>query len=242
MKKTQIFVSAFLAGILIGVAGLAELLLRDTLPFAAALSLGAVLLAITVLNLHLYTAKAGYLLWDSTTVGKRAVHLLVSLVGNVVGAGAVGVALGYVFKSRGFAKEAVIERFDVDPKSAAVSALLCGILMFVAIHGYRRARNEFVGSLVLFGAASAIVLCGFEHSITDVFFIAFTRQSVLRGLTVAGIAVLGNLVGAVLFELLYEYKKSDSEVRREQEAEEEAESSSHRRHHSHHSTGDAENN
>ena len=114
MKKTQIFVSAFLAGILIGVAGLAELLLRDTLPFAAALSLGAVLLAITVLNLHLYTAKAGYLLWDSSTVGKRAVHLLVSLVGNVVGAGAVGVALGYVFKSRGFAKETVIERFAVD--------------------------------------------------------------------------------------------------------------------------------
>lgn len=241
MKKTQIFVSAFLAGILIGIAGLLELLLHDTFPIAAALAFGAALLAISTLNLHLYTAKAGYLFWDSATVGKRAMHLLIALVGNVAGAGVVGVALSFVFSDSGFAAAAVAECFDVDATSAAVSALLCGVLMFVAVHGYRRARNEIVGSLVLLGASAAIVLCGFEHSITDVFFVAFTRESALRGLTVAGIAVLGNLVGAVLFELLYEYKKSDSEVRHEQEAAEESEAS-HRRHHSHHSTDDTENN
>lgn len=240
MKKTKILVSAFLTGVLVGVAGLIELLLRDTFPLAAALSFGAALLAISTLNLYLYTAKAGYLLWDSATVGKRVVHLLFAVIGNVAGAGAVGVALSLVYSDRGFAKEAVAERFNIDVTSAAVSALLCGVLMFVAVHGYRRARNEVVGSLVLLGAASAIVLCGFEHSITDVFFVAFTGESVLRGLTVAGIAVLGNLVGAVLFELLYEYKKSDSEVRREQEAEAEVEAS-HRRHHSHHLTDDTEN-
>ena len=240
MKKTQIFVSAFLAGILIGIVGLLELLLHDTFPIAAALAFGAALLAISTLNLHLYTAKAGYLFWDSATVGKRAMHLLIALVGNVAGAGVVGVALGFVFSDRSFAAAALAERFDVDATSAAVSALLCGVLMFVAVHGYRRAHNEIVGSLVLLGASAAIVLCGFEHSITDVFFVAFTRESALRGLTVAGIAVLGNLVGAVLFELLYEYKKSDSEVRREQEAEEESESSRRRR--THHSTDDTENN
>lgn len=243
MKKTQIFVSAFLAGILIGIAGLIEVLLRETAPVAAALAFGAALLAITVLNLHLYTAKAGYLFWDGATVGKRAVHLLVALVGNAVGACALGEALRYVFPERVFAEEAVAERFSADLVGVIISSLICGIVMYVAVHGYLRARNAAVGCAVMFGAAAAIVICGFEHSITDLFFVTFTRQLAFRGLTVAGIAALGNLCGAVLFELLYEYKKSDSEVRREREAAENAESeaSHRRRHHSHHSSDDETN-
>lgn len=71
MKKFQVFVSAFLGGVLVAVFSLSGLLLREEHPVAASMLFGVMLLAVLLLDLHLMTAKAGYLLWDSGMIRMR---------------------------------------------------------------------------------------------------------------------------------------------------------------------------
>lgn len=61
MKNMQVLASAFLGGMLVAVAGMSNLLLHDTHPVAAAVLFGVMLLSVLTLDLHLMTAKAGYL-------------------------------------------------------------------------------------------------------------------------------------------------------------------------------------
>ena len=137
MKNMQVLASAFLGGMLVAVAGMSNLLLHDTHPVAAAVLFGVMLLSVLTLDLHLMTAKAGYLFWDSSMIRTRAVHLVLTFCGNAV----------------------------------------------------------------------AVVLLG----------------------------IAGNLVGAVVMSLLYEYKKSADEVYREQQEAEEAAERHHAHRHHHHS-------
>ena len=241
MKNMQVIVSAFLGGVLTALAGMANLLLHDTQPIAAALLFGVMLLAVTMLNLHLLTAKAGYLLWDSGMIRTRAVHPLFTFCGNVIGAAATGELLRFAYTSRGFAKELVNGRFSSSVGSAAVGAVLCGVLMFVGVHAYRRSRGGIGGTLVTLGAGAAIVLCNFTHSITDIFYMSFRHVYNGRAAAVLLIGIIGNVIGALLTALLYEYKKSSDEVYREQEEAEEASERRHAHHHHHtHSNSEEE--
>ena len=240
MKNMQVVVSAFLGGILVGLAGMANLLLHDTQPVAAALIFGVMLLAVTTLNLHLLTAKAGYLLWDSGMIRTRAVHLLLTFCGNIIGAAATGEALRFAYTSRGFAKELVNGRFSSSVGNVIVGAVLCGALMFVGVHAYRRSRGGIGGAIVTLGAGAMIVLCDFTHSITDIFYMSFRHVYNGRAAAVLLIGIVGNVVGALVAALLYEYKKSIDEVNREQEEAEEAAERRHAHHHHTHSHSEEE--
>lgn len=234
MKNMQAFVSAFLGGMLVAVSGMANLLLRDTHPALAALLFGVMLLSVLTLELHLMTAKAGYLFWDSSMIRTRALHLVLTFFGNAVGAAVAGELLRRAYPSRAFAKAFIDERFSAGVGSVIAGSVLCGVLMFVAVHAYRRSRGGIGGALVTLGAGTAIVLCGFEHSVTDMFYVAFRHAFTGRAVAVTLLAVCGNLVGAVATSLLYEYKKSAEEVYREQEAAEDAADRRHAHRHHHH--------
>ena len=107
------------------------------------------------------------------------------------------------------------------------------MLMFVAVHAYRRARGGISGAFVTLGAGTAIAFCGFEHSLTDMFYTAYGRVYTGRAMAVLLLGIVGNLAGAVVMSLLYEYKKSVDEVNREQQEAEEASERRHAHHHHH---------
>lgn len=233
MKKFQVFASAFLGGVLVAVFSLSGLLLREEHPVAASMLFGVMLLAVLLLDLHLMTAKAGYLLWDSEMIRMRAVHLALALCGNAVGAFAAGELLRLAYPCSGFAKAYILSVFDTGVPHVIVGAWVCGMLMFVAVHAYRRARGGISGVLVTLGAGTAIAFCGFEHSLTDMFYTAYGRVYTGRAMAVLLLGIVGNLAGAVVMSLLYEYKKSVDEVNREQQEAEEASERRHAHHHHH---------
>lgn len=235
MKNMQVLASAFLGGMLVAVAGMSNLLLHDTHPVAAAVLFGVMLLSVLTLELHLMTAKAGYLFWDSSMIRTRAVHLVLTFCGNAVGAFAAGELLCLAYPSRAFAREFVSTRFSAGAGSVIAGAVLCGMLMFVAVHAYRRSRGGVGGAFVTLGAGTAIVLGGFTHSVTDMFYMAFCHMYTGRAVAVVLLGIAGNLVGAVVMSLLYEYKKSADEVYREQQEAEEAAERHHAHRHHHHS-------
>ena len=204
MKKFQVFVSAFLGGVLVAVFSLSGLLLREEHPVAASMLFGVMLLAVLLLDLHLMTAKAGYLLWDSGMIRMRAVHLALALCGNAVGAFAAGELLRLAYPCSGFAKAYILSVFDTGVPHVIVGAWVCGMLMFVAVHAYRRARGGISGAFVTLGAGTAIAFCGFEHSLTDMFYTAYGRVYTGRAMAVLLLGIVGNLAGAVVMSLLYE--------------------------------------
>ena len=67
------------------------------------------------------------------------------------------------------------------------------------------------------------------------FYMAFCHMYTGRAVTVVLLGIAGNLVGAVVMSLLYEYKKSADEVYREQQEAEEAAERHHAHRHHHHS-------
>ena len=236
MKNMQVLASAFLGGMLVAVAGMSNLLLHDTHPVAAAVLFGVMLLSVLTLDLHLMTAKAGYLLWDSGMIRTRAVHLALALCGNAVGAFAAGELLRRAYPRSAFVKEYIQGVFDASIRHVIAGAVVCGMLMFVAVHAYRRARGGIGGAIVTLGAGAAIAFCGFEHSITDMFYTAYGRVYTGRAMAVLLLGIAGNLAGAIVMSLLYEYKKSVDEVNREQQEAEEASERRHAHHHHSHET------
>lgn len=225
MKNMQVFVSAFLGGISIAVFGMTELLLCDTPPIASALLFGVMLLVVLTFNLHLVTAKAGYLFRDSNLIRVRAMHLLIAFVGNTVGAMASGELLRLLhYEQLSTSAAALIaQHFSYGIVEVLIGAVFCGMLMFVAVHAYRRLRGGIGGALVTLGTGATIVFCGFTHSVTDLFYMAFNHVYNGRAFAVVLLGVAGNLLGAIGIAFLYEYKKSEDEVYRKHEAAAEAE-------------------
>ena len=81
---------------------------------------------------------------------------------------------------------------------ALIRAFFCGVLMYIAVWIFR-SKNKIVG--IVF-CIPVFILCGFEHSIADMFYFAdaglYTGQALLYQLTI----VLGNTLGGVFIPLV----------------------------------------
>jgi formate/nitrite transporter FocA (FNT family) len=130
-----------------------------------------------------------------------AKRLLLIYLGNLIGALVIGVVTLAV------AKPATIELF-ANFAAAKVSspllelflkAVLCNILVCIAILLYRQHQQLLLLYLPIF----VFVVCGFEHSIADIFVFSFRPLTdVLLPLL---IITLGNLAGGVIISIAFRY-------------------------------------
>ena len=195
MKTLRLFLSALLAGAAIGVGGAVFLSVESSALGAVLFSIG--LYAICVHGLHLFTGKVGYL------VGKSAGYpgvLAVIWAGNYAGTGLTALALRASRIAPLAARAAALCEVKLGDSllSLFLLAVFCGLLMFIAVDGYKRTQNP----LILFFCVAVFILCGFEHCIADMFYFSlagvFTAQSLLR----LAVITLGNSAGGVLIPLL----------------------------------------
>ena len=82
--------------------------------------------------------------------------------------------------------------------SLLVLAVFCGLLMFVAVDGYRRTQHP----LILLMCVAAFILCGFEHCIADMFYFSLAGAPAHAALLRLAVITLGNGIGSVLIPLL----------------------------------------
>ena len=161
----------------------------ESKPLGAFLfSLG--LCAIIVFKFGLFTGKAGYMAVKPLSYVPEVV---LTFIGNATGAAIGGFLLNLTrFGTTLSEKAAAITatKFADSPLSIFVLAVFCGILMFTAVDGNKRAAEK--GDFVMF------ILCGFNHCIADTcyFFIskcANASQAAVYFLC----AVLGNAAGCM---------------------------------------------
>lgn len=195
LKGVRTFLLAVLAGIAISIGGVAYLSVENKIVGAFLFAAG--LYAICVQGLNLYTGKIGYLfdnppsyLWT----------LLVIWIGNWTGAilAAQAVNVCRIRSIAETAKAVCASKLADGYGSLFLLAVFCGLLVFVAVDGYKKTQNP----LILFICVAGFILCGFEHCIADMFYFsmadAWSASSVLRIVVIT----LGNSVGGLLIPLV----------------------------------------
>lgn len=85
-----------------------------------------------------------------------------------------------------------------------LDALLCGILIYAAVEGYRRSKSILA---ILFPIA-AFVLIGAEHCVADAFYLAagISAENILYSILWLAAVAAGNTAGAIILNAVSERK------------------------------------
>lgn len=209
MKTLKNLTLAFLAGFMISVGGTVFLACESKVVGAIFFSLG--LTVILMQSYLLFTGKTAYVFENKPTY---LLDLLLIWVGNIIGTAAVGALVH-------FAKPALAEtasticvtKLTQTPLQTMVLGALCGVLVYIAVDYYRNNtdKSPLPKLLLVFTCIPVFILCGFEHSIADMFYFAASSEFLLytpQGFMYILYVSLGNFVGAVVFHLIRRFAQS----------------------------------
>lgn len=218
-------------GMMISIGGTVYLSVPDKVIGAFMFSVG--LLAILVFERSLFTGLTGHVRWfrDCRTKGQRMLYdalgvedttptkrtVFITLVGNLAGCQIVGWLLRIGRPDLIAAADALLmekgtrftEAFTIDSifENLILSAM-CGILMYVAVDGYK--KNRYCGWFVTIFAVAVFIMCGFEHSIADAFYIdasTFGKYQWHKYFFLFTV-IIGNLIGGQLAALFFVTKRN----------------------------------
>ncbi len=189
MNKIQIFIKSIYAGCMIGIGGIVYLSVENKFLGALLFSFG--LLTIVTQGFWLYTGKIGFV--------KKVDELLnmgITILGNFVGT----LIMALLCKASHLhisSVELVNKKLDNDILHIFILSMFCGVMMYLAIDNYNKAKNI----VFIIAPVMIFILSGFEHSIANMFYFNLAGQYDLKSLGYILVMLLGNGVGAKLFDL-----------------------------------------
>lgn len=205
MSKSRlvVFIYAVLAGIMIGIGGCAYLYMENHVIGAFLFSVG--LFSVCTFELNLFTGKVLYLFENDK---KYAFNLIIVWIGNFIGAFLLAnmIKLTRFFNTPGSTVnlyESAVNLCNTKLRGNLLSlfilAILCNILIYIAVDGYKSNKTEIGKYLGLIFGVMGFILCGFEHSIADMFY--FSVAGIWNVNTFISILVitLGNSIGGLIF-------------------------------------------
>ena len=218
VKETILLcLNSIMAGILLSIAAAVYLICYKQLDnkIVGSLLFSFGLLIIILFEFKLFTGMVANLPY---TPVKKYWTLPVCFIFNTV-----GTFLGAIcFKSTGLAVnstdtglielcKAVVEgKIANTPGQMFFSAVLCGICITIAVLGCRITKEKSLsGSLVIVLAIMVFILCGFEHSVANMYYIFMAGNWSGNVWMLILMGILGNIVGGSIIPLykLYEGKK-----------------------------------
>lgn len=185
---------SILAGMLIGIGGTAYLCSASKELGALLFAVG--LLAVIAFECSLYTGKVGYISRPA-----EITKLIVICARNFVGSALIG-ALAY--SMIGEQAAAVTETKLAQPMLLVFEkAILCGVLIYLAVELYRRTENIWLVVLPIM----IFVVCGFEHCVANVFY--FTAGGMFNNgifspymILYIGVCIIGNAIGSLAVKFM----------------------------------------
>ena len=201
MKSIKELSSAVLAGIMISFGGAVFLACESKVAGAILFSLG---LTVILLNgLLLFTGKTAYLFENKPSY---ILYLLMIWLGNIIGCMLMGLAVSTAKPALAETAGALCKaKLGQSPVQTLILGALCGILVYLAVDFFKSDDNKkaFPKYLMVFTCVPAFILCGFEHSVADMFYFAASGAMYsVSGIVYILLVSAGNLVGAVLFHSL----------------------------------------
>lgn len=195
----KILFKSFLAGIMIAIGGTVFLSIENKVIGASLFSIG--LFGVLIYNLNLYTGKIGYLITNFNL--KYIKELIITLIGNFIGACSVGFILRYTrIYDEIYEKSLMLANTKLNDNilSIFILSIFCGLLMYYAVNGFKK-QTDFGKYLVVYLGVAVFILCGFEHCIANMYYFSVADIWSLKTLGYTGIMVLGNSLGSFIIPL-----------------------------------------
>ncbi len=197
----KFFISAIYAGLMIAFGGAVYIACDSKYVGSFLFSLG--LLTVVLRGFDLYTGKIGYLAISRSDTSnfnllKNPFYYPIIIFGNFVGAWLLATAM----RCTRFA-DAIIQKTSAlsaakladTPLSIFILSIACGIMMFLAVDGFKKSQNW----LFVILPVMVFILAGFEHSIANMFYFSAANVWDVKTIFYESIMILGNGVGAIVY-------------------------------------------
>jgi formate/nitrite transporter FocA (FNT family) len=213
MKAKNLIVFILLgvfAGVAIAIGGTASLLACNLLGGLWGKFVGALLFSLGMFMVITYGLKlfTGMVSGIPTMGLKNSWQLPLCFIANAVGCALFALCVRYSFIGDNVVAQAqaVIEgKFSDDlwAVKTLLSAIACGLLITFSVWSPKYVKEKGLSATV--GVMMPIVVfvfCGFDHSVADVFYLCLNGVCTWQTVGYICLAVLGNIIGGVLFPLL----------------------------------------
>lgn len=184
-------IKSILAGICISIGCVSYLSVENKYLGTFLFSLG--LLTVVTFQLNLFTGKVGYL----CTVNHKLTYLrtLFSIwIGNLIGCSLIALLVNYTRLNIDTSALVSVKENDTY-LSLFILAIFCGMLMHIAVSGYKKIQNPLIVVLPVM----VFILIGAEHCVADMFYWLMNKQLAIVPLLVI---TLGNAVGGNVIEYI----------------------------------------
>ncbi len=200
-KATKSWLQGVAAGMCIGLGTITYLLIPNKLLGAFIFAFG--LFIVCGYKLKLCTGMAGYLINKSVDTS----GFVPACIGNIN-----GIALVYILsilwkpELRPISTQILESKILLMPYQTFISALFCGMLMFLAVDGYRHSAHTLLSVLSIFIAVPIFIINGFDHCVVSMYYVlgATSIEQGVVGLQFFAVAMIGNFIGALLANLLFQ--------------------------------------
>lgn len=205
-------VKGIAGGFCISIGAMVYLSLENKIIGAFLFSIG--LLSILTFQFNLYTGKIGQII-NNVDNPSYLIEVLLTWIGNFLGTALLGITIhntGFIDKTvgnttiRDTVAVMINNKANSNPSDAFFFAILCGILMFIAVEGYKYyigKDKDFLAFAVMCLPVMTFILSGFNHSIADMAYIfingVITSEILGYLLTVS----IGNFIGGLLISIIY---------------------------------------
>lgn len=195
----SLLLQAILAGICITLGGAVFLNIESKMIGSVLFTLG--LFTICTRGYALYTGKVSYCLDHKPSY---ILDVITIWVGNFFGTffGAfcflhTRIAPTIVAKAESLCEAKLADGY----LSLFILGIFCNMLIYIAVDGFKKIPHEVGKYIGLFLGVIVFILCGFEHSIADMFYFSVAGWSVKAWIAVLVITA-GNAVGGMLLPAL----------------------------------------
>jgi len=184
-----------MAGICIALGG--TVFLSCDVKYVGAALFAVALLCICFKGYSLFTGKVCYM---ADNPSKEAFSvLLLGLLGNLIATVICGAAIRYALPAVGDkALEICTLKLGQSFGSALIRGIFCGTLIYLAVDIFRQGKG--ISGIVF--CIPVFILCGFEHSIADMFYFAASGIVSVEAFGFLWTIILGNAIGGLLLPVL----------------------------------------
>ena len=162
------------------------------------------LILVCVLGLQLYTGKIGVVFDDREKLKENAINLPIMLVGNAIGAFALGILCHFIFVNVDDVQTVIegISNGKTGSYLVFTEGIFCGALVYIAVYCFKNFQNYVMKIIGIITAVTLFVYCGFQHCVANMFYFGMAFNWNLNMLWNLLIVILTNSIGALLVRCL----------------------------------------
>lgn len=203
MKRVRTLFSGMLAGLCIAMGGTVFLSVDNRVLGALLFSVG--LFCVCSFGFSLFTGRVCYVFDNDLSY---ALELPFMWVGNLMGTWLLAMVERMTRSGAALADRARV-LCEVKLGDGLISifllAVLCNILIFIAVEGYKTIPHSLGKYLAMIFGVTVFILCGFEHCVANMYYISLAGVWSGKALLYVLVMTLGNAVGGVLLPLIRKY-------------------------------------